>query len=456
MVASRRGCGLSSAMMVVPYTVVVGIPCLLRGGTEMQTLSLAKALSARTETFKAEGGKQRQECDYRVTVVCYFECDSEVVEEFQTAGADVRLLNLDRSTPAWRFVNNLRREFRRLKPDVVHIQYMAPGFLAVLAARLAGCRRVLATVHQPWTSNHHGPKARRLLRAAARLCTRFVCVSEAAEKSWFGDSARYPLVDAISKPSETSDFSFPTSHFPRRHFTIHNAIDTNRIDTVLAGRSSAELRRQLECENVLVIGTVARLSYEKGVDILIAAFAQLMKRVPSARLLIVGDGDQRATLEAQAAALGLSQGQLQFSPLGLQVSASGVVALAPVPPRLLWAGRQPWGRVIELFQEMDIVVVSSRFEGFGLTAGEAMACGKPVVASEVEALREVVGSDRLAGMLFPVGDSTGLAEALFALAALSSRRLELGRNARRRVEECFSFKQYRQRTQTLYAELLAK
>lgn len=417
----------------------------------MQTLSLVKALSG-----KSDDGTPRQECDFSVTVLCYFEHDSEVAEEFQAAGVEVRLLNLDRAATAWRFVNNLRREFRRLKPDVVHIQYMAPGFLAVLAARLAGCRRVLATVHQPWTPDHHGPKARRLLRAAARLCTRFICVSEAAEKSWFGDSALYPVGGVtVSRPGPSS-FSLPTSHFPRRRFTIHNAIDTNRIDALLAGWSSEESRQRLGCENVLVIGTVARLSHEKGVDVLIEAFARIAERVPSARLLIVGDGDQRATLETQAAALGLSQGQLQSSPLGLQVSASGVVVLAPVSLQLLWAGRQPWERVIELFQEMDIVVVPSRFEGFGLTAGEAMACGKPVVASEVEALREVVGSDSSAGMLFPVGDSTNLAEALLALAASPSRRLELGRNARRRVEECFSFKQYRQRTQTLYAELLAR
>ena len=105
---------------------------------------------------------------------------------------------------------------------------------------------------------------------------------------------------------------------------------------------------------------------------------------------------------------------------------------------------------------MDVVVVPSRFEGFGLTAAEAMACGKPVVASDVGGLPEVLGTEGSAGILFPAGDAERLAELLLGLAESPARRLELGKCARLRVEERFSFTQYQRRTQSLYSELLAQ
>ena len=140
--------------------IVIAIPCLNRGGTEMQTLNLVRALS--------QGG-------YRLSTVCYFENDDEVVAEFRAAGTEVLLMNCERSTGAFALISKLKKQFRRLKPDVVHVQYMAPGALPIVAARLAGVTRVLATVHQPYTRSH-GLKAKVLLRLSATMCSRFICV----------------------------------------------------------------------------------------------------------------------------------------------------------------------------------------------------------------------------------------------------------------------------------------
>jgi hypothetical protein len=127
-------------------TAVLAIPCLLRGGTEVQTLQLVRVLGeaeeAKAETLKAEmlnavdGGRRAEDGNggYTVTLVCYFQSDPEVVAEFQAAGAKVRFLNLDRALPAWRVVAALRRVFREERPDVVHVQYMAPGLLPRRAA----------------------------------------------------------------------------------------------------------------------------------------------------------------------------------------------------------------------------------------------------------------------------------------------------------------------------------
>lgn len=334
---------------------VLAMPCLLQGGTEFQTLQLARVL-----------------CDagHEVSVCCYFERDPAMVARFEQAGARVELLGLERSISPLRLLAVLRPAFA--KADVVHVQYMAPGFLAVLAAKCSGAGRVFATVHQPATP--YGWKARLLLRLAARMCKRFICVSEATAKSWFED---------------------------RPTVTIHNAVDIARIDGIAAAGSGP------------LIGAVSRIRHEKGIDVLLDAFVA----VSGARLLIVGDGPDRAALEKRAT------------------------------PNVEWAGQQPWERAIALMKGMEIVVVPSRFEGFGLTAAEAMAAGRAVVASDVDGLREVVGD---AGVLVPAGDAAALAAALKRLLEDVDERAALGRKARQRVEAMFSFDEFKRRILECY------
>jgi glycosyltransferase involved in cell wall biosynthesis len=160
---------------------------------------------------------------------------------------------------------------------------------------------------------------------------------------------------------------------------------------------------------------VSRVRHEKGIDVLLDA-------MPGERLLVVGDGPDRAALERRA------------------------------PANVVWAGQQPWERAIALMKGMDIVVVPSRFEGFGLAAAEAMAAGKAVVASDVDGLREVVGD---AGVLVPAGDAVALGAALRRLLADPAERAALGRKARERVEQCFVPEMFRQKILALYGEALA-
>lgn len=332
--------------------VIIAIPCLLQGGTERQTLELARAL---------------RDAGHEVSVCCYFEHDPAMVTAFER----VELLGLERSISPVRLVGVLRRKFAGA--DVVHVQYMAPGFLAVLAAKLSGARRVFATVHQPGTP--YGWKARLLLRLAARMCDRFICVSDAVAKSWG--------VEAV---------------------TIHNPVDIARIDGI-----APEPGRDQKVAPTL-IGAVARLRSEKGIDVLLDA-------MPGERLLIVGDGPDRAALEKRGGA------------------------------NVVWAGQQPWERAIALMKGMEIVVVPSRFEGFGLTAAEAMAAGKAVVASDVDGLREVVGD---AGVLVPAENPAALTVALKRLLADANERAALGRKARERAEKLFAPEMFRQKILECY------
>ncbi|MEQ1884651.1 MAG: glycosyltransferase [Bryobacteraceae bacterium] len=160
--------------------------------------------------------------------------------------------------------------------------------------------------------------------------------------------------------------------------------------------------------------TVGRLTEQKGIDILLRAVSEL----PGVEVSIAGDGPLREELETLAKTLGAGE-RVRF--LG---------ACDNVP---------------ELMAGVDAYVQSSRWEGFGIAAVEAMASGLPVVVSDVPGLREVVGD---AGLTFAAGDSAALAKALGALIVDTAWRESLSRKAKLRAAG-FSI----ERTADLYAAL---
>jgi glycosyltransferase involved in cell wall biosynthesis len=103
---------------------------------------------------------------------------------------------------------------------------------------------------------------------------------------------------------------------------------------------------------------------------------------------------------------------------------------------------------------MDIVVVPSRFEGFGLTAIEAMAYAKPVVASRIDGLAEII-QDGYNGFLVPAEDVDGFADCIVALAKDEEKRKSIGKAARKCVEEKYAYPMFRERVRALY-EMLGK
>jgi len=374
--------------------ILVALPCLSRGGTEMQTLLLVRALV---------------ELGHPVTVCCYFERDERVVEEFLAAGAAVHLLYWSRSIGAIKFIRSLSAIFRRQSPAVVHVQYMAPGLLPIIAARLARIPLVLATVHQPGTP--HGLKNRLLLRLGVLLTNYFICVSEAAERSWFGNACLF-------------DPAHPEWINGRRHVTILNAVDIESIDSALAARSPRLIEMAAILVGKPVVGTVTRLGREKGTDILLKAFAALRKGCPQAHLLIVGDGIQRPDLQALAHQLGIGDA-------------------------ISWAGRLSWEEAMGCLGIMTVVAVPSRYEGFGLSAAEAMAAGLPVVGSAVDGLCEVI-EDGVTGYLVPVNDDQALAARLIQLLNNPEQAQVMGRNGRDRVMRLFSMERFNESIRALY------
>lgn len=154
---------------------------------------------------------------------------------------------------------------------------------------------------------------------------------------------------------------------------------------------------------VPTIGYFGRLKRYKSIDQLLRAIPRIRQRVPDIRALIVGEGDDRARLEALARELGLSG-----------VEFTGFVSEE---------------RKVELLQEVWLKVTTSSKEGWGLTVLEANACGTPAVASNVPGLREAVLHDET-GLLYEYGDTAGLAEAVTRLLTDHELRGRFGERAR--------------------------
>jgi len=173
---------------------------------------------------------------------------------------------------------------------------------------------------------------------------------------------------------------------------------------------------------------LGRLTSEKGFDTAVASFARVVRHVPRARLIIAGDGPERPSLERTVRTLGL-QAAVEF--------------LGWVTP----------DRVPALLNDVTLVLVPSRYEAFGLTALEAAQMARPVVATRVGGLPEVV-VDGETGLLVEPDDPAALARAIVTLLQDRVRADRLGQAARKRAQHVFSLKRCVDAYESLYHELV--
>lgn len=175
------------------------------------------------------------------------------------------------------------------------------------------------------------------------------------------------------------------------------------------------------------IGVAARLAPVKGISFFIDAMRSVSQSVPQLRAEIAGDGPERTSLENQVRERDLEK----------------IVSFA--------------GWVDDISQTMrgwDIYVQPSLAEGLGISALEAMACGIPVVASNVGGLREII-VDGVTGFLVPPGDTRALAEKIWLLTTDATLRASMGNAARARVIEHFNLERESHAIRTAYERLLA-
>jgi glycosyltransferase involved in cell wall biosynthesis len=186
-----------------------------------------------------------------------------------------------------------------------------------------------------------------------------------------------------------------------------------------------------EAEGPVVIGTAARLSPEKGLTYLIDALVTLRERYGErVTLRIAGEGPERAKLEAQVATLGLADA----------VEFTGWLEHDKLPAFL---------------NELDVFALPSTWEGFGVAAAEASACGLPVVATDVYGIPDVVRPG-VTGLLVPPKDPAALARALGQLIDNPALRSQFGRAGREYVASHYDWRDNAKQMESIYASLVAK
>jgi glycosyltransferase involved in cell wall biosynthesis len=284
------------------------------------------------------------------------EPDGAMAQEFAQAGIAVgRVPKRGGLDPT--LVPRLARELHRQRIDVVHTHNPLPLIYGAPAARLVGA----AAIHTKHGKNPGSRGHRMLRRAAAQLTHAFVAVSSTTE----------------AQAREQHDAPAAKLH------TIPNGIRLDRYAPDVEARAAA--RVELGLGDAWVIGTVGRLDQFKNQAMLVRAAAPLLSS--AVRLVIIGDGDARAEVEAAVAAL-------------------------PDPRWVVLTGRRM--DVPKLVHAFDVFALSSKSEGLPLVVPEAMAAGLPIIATSVGGLPSVV-DEGVTGLLVPV-DEAAFGAALKTLA----------------------------------------
>ena len=323
----------------------------------------------------------------------------------------------------WRIVRVLRRE----RPAIVHTHTAKAGALGRVAAALAGVPVVVHTFHGHVLSGYFSPAGSLAVilaeRALSRLTSRIVTLSPRLRDEL---ASRYRVA-------------------PRERFEV---VPLGRDLTPFARAERGALRHELGLgDDALLVGCVGRLVPIKQVPLLVQAFAEVARREPRARLVIVGDGPDRPLIEAALRERGLSE---RAHLLG-------------------WRQDLP-----AIYADLDLLALSSRNEGTPLAMIEAFAAGVPAIATRVGGVPDLFAGDetggaraalgaerapsgvdvRAAGALVPPGDAQLLAEALILFAARPDLR-RAASAAARDASQAYAGERLIEATAALYRRLLA-
>jgi len=322
---------------------------------------------------------------------------------FRRAGAEFVDVPLDRF--AGSNLLQLTRLIRERDIDLVHTHGKGAGLFGRAAARLVGV---------PAVHTFHGLHDRAYPPGLRQL---YVWM----ERALIGPRGHVVHVS----PSQARDAA-RLGLYPRwRSRLIPNGLDTQRVEAAV--RAQPVTRSQLGIpEGVPLIGTLARLDRVKAIDVLIRAFKTCLAELPDARLLLVGEGPERARLERQARTLGLGE-------------------------RVRFTGAIPDG--FRCLPILDVYTSASRREGLPMSVLEAMCLERPIVASDVGGHRDALQHGRT-GVLIQVGDSAALADAWVRMIRYREMAERLGRRARADVLERFSATRMADQVAALYNLIL--
>lgn len=351
--------------------------------------------------------------DYEVHIAC---SPGQHLRELEDQGYSVHSIPIARRISPFSNLSSLWRLYRLIRCerfDIVHVHTPVAAVLGRVAAKLARVPVIIYTAHGFYFHELMAPWKRRLIiwveKVLGRCCTDM-------------------LFTQSSEDRETAIRAGIANE--RKIIWIGNGVDAGGFVV----ESDPAVRAELGLSpNDKIVGFVGRLVREKGVEELLKAMGQVIEAIPEAKLLIVGDTlasdrDRRTTERLQKL--------IQRNNLEAVIKFTGFREDIP-----------------ELLTIMDLFVLPSHREGMPRSILEAMAAGKPVVATNIRGCREEVVHGET-GYLVPVRDPDKLAEAIIGI--LSDRMLSerMGKAGRQRAIEFFDEAQILEKQLAVYQKLI--
>jgi glycosyltransferase involved in cell wall biosynthesis len=301
--------------------------------------------------------------------------------------------------------------FRRLRPDIVHTHNPKPGLYGRVAARAAGVPGVVNTVHGLYASPDD-PAPRRAvvyaLERAASLCSGAELVQNPEDLE---------LLGRLGVPSD-------------KLVLLGNGVDLRRFRPAADEQGRRQIREDLGVDkDAVVVGTVARLVWQKGFRELFAAAERLRDTHPEVVFVVVGGSD----------------------PEKADAIAPDELAAARRRGNIVFAGSRD--DMESIYHAFDLYVLPSYREGFPRSAMEAAACGLPVIATDIRGCRQVVSPER-SGLLVPLRDPVRLVSAIEELVDSPDLRRGMSGAGRQKAEAEFDDRVVVSKTLEAYERVL--
>lgn len=328
-------------------------------------------------------------------------------------------------------VHHLYRQMRRLRPDIVHTHLAKAGTVGRLAARLARVPAIVHTYHGHVFHGYFSPRKTELFlrieRTLARWTDRIVVLGEAQERDILGYGVgRQEQMVRIPLGLELEPF-------------------------LQAERRRGHLRRELGFPaDVPLVGIVARLVPIKAHSLFVEAAARVAQSHPDVHFLIIGDGELRGEVEAQARRLGFQVVAHDKSGGVGEGSPPPPFSHSPFLPTVHFLGFR--SDLAAIYADLDVTVLCSRNEGLPVTIIEALAAARPVVTTDVGAVRDLVDDGRT-GLVVPPDNLEALADAILKQLADRGRAERMGQAGRSHVYPRLSIDRLEQDIRTLYRDL---
>ena len=301
----------------------------------------------------------------------------------------------------------LHRIIKDKQIDIVHGQGARAELYARIASGLCGVKYV-STVQMPVEGYNVGYLKKFLYQTFDRFSERFVDY--------------FLVVSSVLKENMIEVHGIP----PDKIIKIYNGIETDYYNPVGNEEMRYKIRREFAVnDGDILIASLGRLVWQKGFEYFLQSIPAIVKDIPHARFMLVGDGPLKRDLE-------------------------NLVVAKDVRNKLIFTGYR--SDIRDMLAAIDIVVIPSILEGFPMITLEAMAMEKPLVATAIDGITEQI-SNGIEGLLIPPKEPAALAQAIKRLVDDPVCANALGKNARKRVAKEFTVQQMIIETVKIYERM---